>query len=127
MNQRIFEHLADRFKGQTGIDLKTDHKGGARLLEAAEIAKIELSTNTTAHVSLPYIAAVSGEPRHLELDLTRAELERLVRPVIERCRGPIEQAIGDAGVQPRDINRRVFVGGPNPDASGPSLFRRNIR
>ena len=72
MNQRIFEHLADRFKTQTGIDLRSDRKAAARLLEAAEIAKIELSTNTTAHVSLPYIAAVGGEPRHLELDLTRA-------------------------------------------------------
>lgn len=112
MNQRIFEHLADRFKAQTGIDLKTDRKGGARLLEAAEIAKIELSTNTTAHVSLPYIAALGGEPRHLELDLTRTELERLVRPVIERCRGPIQQALADAGIQPRDIGRLVFVGGP---------------
>ena len=112
MNQRIFEHLADRFNTQTGVDLRTDRKGGARLLEAAEIAKIELSTNTTAHVSLPYIAAVNGEPRHLELDLTRTELERLVRPVIERCRGPIDQAIRDAGVQAREINRLVFVGGP---------------
>jgi molecular chaperone DnaK len=112
MNQRIFEHLAERFKTQTGIDLRTDRKGGARLLEAAEIAKIELSTNTTAHVSLPYIAAVGGEPRHLELDLTRTDLERLVRPVIERCRRPIEQAMGDAGIQARDIDRIVFVGGP---------------
>jgi molecular chaperone DnaK len=112
MNQRIFEHLADRFKAQTAIDLRSDRKAGARLLEAAEIAKIELSTNATAHVSLPYIAAAGGEPRHLEFDLTRTELERLVRPVIERCRGPIEQAIRDAGVQPREINRIVFVGGP---------------
>ena len=112
MNQRLFEHLADRFKTQTGIDLRSDRKAAARLLEAAEIAKIELSSNTTAHVSLPYITAAGGEPRHLELDLTRAELERQVRPVIERCRGPIEQAMRDAGIQPRNINRIVFVGGP---------------
>ncbi|HEY7167122.1 MAG TPA: molecular chaperone DnaK [Candidatus Binatia bacterium] len=112
MNQNIFEHLAERFRSQTGIELKTDRKARARLLEAAEIAKIELSTNITTHISLPYIAAVGGEPRHLELDLTRAELERLVRPVIERCRGPIDQAIRDAGIGARDISRLVFVGGP---------------
>jgi molecular chaperone DnaK len=112
MNQRIFEQLADRFKAQTRIDLRRDPKASARLLEAAEIAKIELSTSATAHVSLPYVAAVGGEARHLDLDLTRMELERLVGPVIERCRNPIEQAMRDAGVQPHDINRLVFVGGP---------------
>jgi molecular chaperone DnaK len=112
MNQRIFEQLADRFRAQTGIDLRNDRKAAARLLEAAEIAKIELSTSTTAHVSLPYIAAVGGESRHLELDLTRTELERIVRPVIERCRGPVEQALHDSGTGPREIDRIVFVGGP---------------
>jgi molecular chaperone DnaK len=112
MNQRIFEHLADRFRAQTGVDLRSDRKAAARLLEAAEVAKIELSTSATAHVSLPYIAAVGGEPRHLELELSRSELERLVRPVIERCRGPVEQALHDAGVEPRELDRTVFVGGP---------------
>ena len=112
MNQRIFEHLAERFKAQTGIDVRSDRKASARLLEAAEIAKIELSTSITAHVSLPYIGAVGGESRHLELDLGRAELERIVRPVIERCRGPVEQAIRDTGIRPREIDRIVFVGGP---------------
>jgi molecular chaperone DnaK len=112
MNQRIFEHLADRFRTQTGIDVRADRRAAARLLEAAEVAKIELTTSTTAHVSLPFIAAVAGEPRHLESDLMRAELERLVRPVIERCRGPVEQALHDAGIGPREIGRIVFVGGP---------------
>jgi molecular chaperone DnaK len=64
------------------------------------------------HVSLPYLATVSGEPRHLELDLNRTELERLVRPVIERCRGPVDQALRDAGITPHDVDRVVFVGGP---------------
>ena len=112
MNQRIFEHLADRFRAQTGVDLQGDRKAAARLLEAAEVAKIELSTSATARVSLPYIAAVGGEPRHLELELSRSELERLVRPVIERCRGPVEQALHDAAVEPREIDRIIFVGGP---------------
>ncbi len=112
MNQRVFEQLADRFRDQTGVDVRADAKAAARLLEAAEVAKVELSTSITTRVSLPYLAAVKGEPRHLELDLTRAELERLVRPVIDRCRGPLEQALRDAGIGPRDVDRIVFVGGP---------------
>jgi molecular chaperone DnaK len=112
MNQAIFEHLAERFRAESGIDAKADRKAAARLLEAAEIAKIELSTSTTAHLSLPYIGMARGEPKHLEMDLTRAEMERIVRPVIERCRRPVEQALHDAGITPREIDRVVFVGGP---------------
>ncbi len=112
MNQKIFEHLSDRFQMSTGVDVKADRKAAARLLEAAEAAKIELSTSVTTHISLPYLAAVNGEPRHLELDLNRTELERLVRTVIERCRGPVELALHDAGITPKDVDRVVFVGGP---------------
>ncbi len=112
MDRAVFEHLASRFHEQTGVDVRGDTKAAARLREAAEIAKVELSTATTTHVSLPYLAAVGGEAKHLELDLTRAELERLVRPVIERCRGPVSQALGDAGVTPAQVDRLVFVGGP---------------
>jgi molecular chaperone DnaK len=112
MNVRVFEQLAERFRKETGIDLRGDRKAAARLLEAAELAKVELTTSTTAHIGLPYIAAAGGEPRHLELDLTRTELERLVRPVIERCRGPVEQALRDSGIEPGRIDRIVFVGGP---------------
>lgn len=112
MDQRVLEDLADRFRAQTGVDVLSDIKARARLQEAAEIAKVELSTSTTTHVSLPYLAAAGGEPQHLELDLTRTELERLVREVIERCRGPVEQALHDAGIGPKDIDRIVFVGGP---------------
>ncbi len=112
MNQRIFEHLAERFQMATGVDVRADRKAAARLIEAAEAAKIELTASLTTHISLPYLAAVGGEPRHLELDLNRTELERLVRPVIERCRPPVEQALHDAGIAPRDVGRVVFVGGP---------------
>lgn len=112
MNQRIFEHLAERFQMATGVDVRSDRKAVARLIEAAEAAKIELSASLSTHISLPYLAVLNGEPRHLELDLNRTELERLVRPVIERCRGPVEQALRDAGIGPHDVNRIVFVGGP---------------
>ncbi len=108
MNEKLFDHLAEQFKMQTGVDIKADRKASARLIEAAEVAKIELTTSTTAHISLPYIAA----DKHLELDLTRTELERLVRPVVERCKGPIEQALSDADISSSGIDRIVFVGGP---------------
>lgn len=112
MNQRVFDHLVERFQMSTGVDVRKDNKAAARLIEAAETAKIELTTSTSTHLSLPYLAAVKGEPRHLELDLNRTELERLIRPVIERCRGPVDQALKDAGITPKDVNRVVFVGGP---------------
>lgn len=108
MNESIFNHLSEQFKIKTGIDIKADKIGSARLMEAAEIAKIELTSNTTTHISLPYISADT----HLELDLTRTELERLVRPVVERCKGPIEQALSDANITTRDVDRIIFVGGP---------------
>ena len=108
MNVKIFEHLADRFKEQSGIDLRSDTKASARLMEASEIAKIELTTSTTTHVSLPYISA----DKHLDIDLSRSELERLVRPIVEQCRGPIEQALSDAGLSAKEVDRIIFVGGP---------------
>ena len=107
MNESIFEHLAEKFKEQSGIDIRGDKKASARLIEASEIAKIDLTTSTTTHISLPYISA----DKHLDLDLTRTELERLVRPVVERCKGPIEQALSDASIT-GDVDRIVFVGGP---------------
>ena len=112
MNQALFEHLAQRFRDASGIDVRADRKAAARLLEAAEVAKIELSSGTTSHLSLPYIGAAAGAAQHLEMDLTRAALERIVRPVIERCRRPLEQALADAGITPSQIDRIVFVGGP---------------
>jgi molecular chaperone DnaK len=112
MNTALYEHLAERFRRESGIDVRGDRKAAARLLEAAALAKMELSTSTTAHLSLPYIGVAGGEAKHLEMDLTRAELERVVRPVIERCRAPVEQALHDAGIGPREVDRIVFVGGP---------------
>ena len=122
INPHIFEHLVKRFHDQTDIDIRGDRKAEARLLEAAEIAKIELSAGSTTHVSLPYLTAKGGEPRHLDIDLTRTEMERVVRPVIERCRGPVEQALRDAGVTPKQVDRIVFVGGPTRMPAVRSFF-----
>jgi molecular chaperone DnaK len=112
MDQKLVDHLAGRFYTETGVDVHSDPKALARLREAAEIAKIELSTSINTNISLPYLAAVAGEPRHLEVTLSRAELERQVREVVERCRGPIDQALHDAGISAGDVDRIVFVGGP---------------
>jgi molecular chaperone DnaK len=126
MNQKIFEHLAARFQMSTGFDVRTDSRAAARLLEAAETAKIELSTSVVAHISLPYLATVNGAPRHLELDLNRTELERLVHPVIERCKGPVEQALDDAGITPDEVDRIVFVGGPTRMPSVRNYFEQML-
>ena len=112
MDQKLLDYLAERFRNEAGIDIRNDQKAMARLKEAAEVAKIELSTSTTTHISLPYLSGSGGEPQHLEMDLNRTELERQVREVIERCRGPINQALSDAGASPTNIDRIVFVGGP---------------
>lgn len=112
MNRLLVESLAERFKLKTGFDIRGDVQAMARLLEAAEIAKIELTTSISTRINLPYIAVVGGQPTHLDLELTRAELERIVHPVIERCRTPVEQALRDAHVTAKEIDRLVFVGGP---------------
>jgi len=112
MNENVRDYLAQKFAVEHGIDVHNDNKAMARLLEAAEIAKIELSTSTTTHISLPYLSSKAGTPVHMEMDLTRTDLERLVRPVVERCRGPIEQAVRDAGITAKEVDRIVLVGGP---------------
>lgn len=112
MDQKLVDYVCQRFRSETGADVQHDARALARLREAVEIAKIELSTSVSTHISLPYLTAVAGEPKHLEMDLTRTELERHVREVVERCRGPIEQALHDAGIQAKDVDRVVFVGGP---------------
>jgi molecular chaperone DnaK len=112
MDQIVFEHLADRFKDQSGIDVRGDATTAARLREASEMAKIELSSATTTHVSLPFLAMKDGVAVNLDLDLTRTELTRLVHPVIERCKPSVVQALHDAEITERDIDRVIFVGGP---------------
>ena len=112
MDKLIFEHLADRFRAQTGLDVRGDRMAAARLKEAGEIAKIELSTSMATRITLPFLAAGPSGPVHFEYELTRAELERVVRPVVDRCREPVLQAFHDASIEPNRIDRLVFVGGP---------------
>jgi molecular chaperone DnaK len=122
MDKLLFEHLGDRFHAQSGVDIRADRVAAARLREAGEIAKIELSTSMTTRISLPFIAAGAGGPIHLDVELTRAELERVVRPVVERCREPVLQAFHDANVEPSQIDRLVFVGGPTRSPTVRAFF-----
>jgi len=112
MDQQLFDSLAERFKLATGFDARSDRAAAARLREAAEIAKIELSACATTRVTLPFIGVVNGQPLNFDLELTRSELERIVQPTIDRCRAPIERAFADASWKPSQVDRIIFVGGP---------------
>jgi molecular chaperone DnaK len=126
MDRRISEFLADRFRQEAGVDVSNDFKVMARLREVAEIAKIELTMSTTTRINLPYLTVVDSVPRHLELEFTRAELERLVQPIIERCRKPVEQALKDAGITPHQIDRIIFVGGPTRMPAVRAFFEEQL-
>ena len=108
---RVIEHLASEFKQQNGIDLHSDPLALQRLKEAAEKAKIELSSSQQTEVNLPYITADNTGPKHLVIKLTRAKLQSLVEDLVERTIGPCRTAINDAGISTRNINDVILVGG----------------
>src|SRR5262245_32177739 len=110
-DQAVIEHLVAEFKKAEGIDLGKDRMALQRLKEAAEKAKIELSSVIETEVNLPFISANATGPKHLTLKLTRATLEKLVEPLVQRTLGPVKQALADAGVKPADIDEVVLVGG----------------
>ncbi len=112
MDEAIINWILEEFKKQEGIDLRNDKMAMQRIREAAEKAKIELSTVLETEINLPYITADQSGPKHLTLKLTRAKLEQLVEPVIQRCIHPIEQALKDANLTKEDITRIILVGGP---------------
>jgi len=112
MDNAIVDYLVSEFKKQTNIDLTGDKVAMARLREAAEKAKIELSSTLTTDINLPFIAADASGPKHLNLTLTRAKLEELVKPIVERCKDPMIRALDDASLKPSDIDKIILVGGP---------------
>jgi molecular chaperone DnaK len=112
MDNLLIEHIANQFKRETGMDLKNDKMAVQRLREAAEKAKVELSSTLTTDINLPFITADATGPKHLAMSINRAKLEELVSSIIERCRHPMEQAISDAKLAPKDIDRIIMVGGP---------------
>src|SRR2546429_761834 len=110
-DQRIIDWLADEFRKEQGIDLRKDQMALQRLKEAAERAKIELSSSLQSEINLPFITADANGPKHLVITLTRAKLEQLVSDLIERTRGPVMKALEDAGLRANEINEVVLVGG----------------
>jgi molecular chaperone DnaK len=110
-DKRIMDYLADEFRKESGIDLRKDRLALQRLKDAAEKAKIELSSTTQTDVNLPFITADQNGPKHLNMKLTRAKLEALVDDLIQRTVGPCKAALKDAGLQPSEINEVVLVGG----------------
>jgi molecular chaperone DnaK len=110
-DQRIIEYFIDEFKKESGIDLRSDRQALQRLREAAEKAKIELSTMMQTEINLPYLTADASGPRHMVMTMTRARLEQLTHDLVESTLGPVKQALADAGLKPSDINEVVMVGG----------------
>ncbi|KAB2852892.1 MAG: molecular chaperone DnaK [Ignavibacterium sp.] len=110
-DQRLINYLADEFKKQEGIDLRKDPMALQRLKEAAEKAKIELSSSSSTEVNLPFITATQDGPKHLTINLTRAKFEQLIDDLVQRTKVPCEQAIKDAGITPKDIDEVILVGG----------------
>ncbi len=110
-DQRIIDWLADEFKKEQGIDLRSDKMAMQRLKEAAEKAKIELSGVTTSNISLPFITADATGPKHLETTLTRAKFNEMTADLVEATMGPVRQALSDSGLKASDLHKILMVGG----------------
>jgi len=112
MDKAIIDFLVEEFKIQSGVDITKDPVALQRLTEAAEKAKIELSTTPETDINLPYLTADQTGPKHFQFKLTRSKLEQLVDDIIQRCKSPVEQAISEAKLSTTDINKIILVGGP---------------
>jgi molecular chaperone DnaK len=112
MDTTIMNHIIDEFKKKEGIDLGENATAMQRLREAAEKAKIELSTTQETDINIPFITEKDGTPKHLEMKITRAKLEQLVSDIVEKCKHPLEQAIKDAKLDAKGIDKIIMVGGP---------------
>jgi molecular chaperone DnaK len=110
-DQTLINHVADQFKKEQGIDLRKDTMALQRLQEACEKAKKELSSAQSTDINLPFITADASGPKHLQMTITRAQFEQMCDPLVERCRGPVLQALKDAKLDPKDIDEVVLVGG----------------
>uniref|UniRef100_UPI00300A0A54 Hsp70 family protein n=1 Tax=Streptomyces sp. PTD5-9 TaxID=3120150 RepID=UPI00300A0A54 len=110
-DQSVVDHLVQQFKNGYGVDLSKDKMALQRLREAAEKAKIELSSATETTINLPYITASAEGPLHLDEKLTRSQFQQLTAPLLERCKGPFHNAVKDAGIKVSDIDHVILVGG----------------
>jgi len=132
MDNAIVDYIVKEFKADTGIDVSKDKMAVQRVREAGEKAKIELSSTLETEINLPYLSADASGPKHLTMKFTRAKLEELVRPTVDRCRKPLTQAFQDAKLSPENIDKVILVGGPTrmpivqkfvEDAVGPKVVR----
>jgi len=123
-DKRVVDWLAEAFQRDQGIDLRQDRQALQRLTEAAEKAKIELSSVVETTISLPFITADATGPKHLEMRLTRAKFEQLIADLVERCAGPVQQALTDAKLTARDLDEVVLVGGSTRIPAVQALVRR---
>ena len=123
-DKRIVDWVAEEFRRDQGIDLRKDRQALQRLIEASEKAKIELSSAVETTISLPFVTADASGPKHLEMKLTRAKFEQLTADLVDRCVGPVKQALSDAKITERDINEVILVGGATRMPAVQALVRR---
>jgi molecular chaperone DnaK len=123
-DRRLVDYLADQFKGEQGIDLRNDPQALQRLFEAAERAKIELSSVTQTQVNLPFITADAAGPKHLTATINRAKFEQLTADLVGRCLEPVKQAMSDAKVTEADLDEVILVGGATRMPAVQALVRR---
>jgi molecular chaperone DnaK len=123
-DKRLVDWIAEEFRRDQGIDLRKDRQALQRLIEAAEKAKIELSSAVETTISLPFVTADASGPKHLEMKLTRAKFEQLTADLVERCIGPVKQALADAKISERDIDEVILVGGATRMPAVQALVRR---
>ncbi len=112
MDRALIDYVVSAFRTESGVDLTKDNMAMERIREACEKAKVELSTIIETEINLPFIAQDSSGPKHLTMKITRAKLEDLVRPIVERCREPVNRALGDAKISASGIDKIILVGGP---------------
>ena len=113
MDKALFDFVCDQFQKETGIDLRNDKTNHYRLYEAVEKAKIELSTTLETEINLPFITVdANNTPQHLNIKITRSKLEQLVKPIVDKIKGPMEQSLKDADLTPQKVDKIILVGGP---------------
>src|SRR5699024_3533932 len=125
-DDRVIQHLVKTFNGQYGVDLSKDKMAMQRLKEAAEKAKIELSSATSPSLTLPYIPPCPDAPRPLDVGLSRAEFEQMTSDLLDRCKKPFEQAVKDAGVNVSEVDHVILVGGSTRMPAVSDLVKRLI-
>lgn len=123
-DQRVIDWLADKFQADNGIDLRQDKMALQRLKDAAEKAKMELSSTSQTNINLPFISAGAAGPLHLDYTLTRAEFERITKDLLDRCKTPVQQALKDAGLSTGDVNEVILVGGSTRMPAVQELVKR---